>query len=182
MADRKQRIAVMLGFKGFRNAATTIAGIELLHRIRKAQFRLRRLGVPLLRSAGAEAATSLFLAKFGVTSIAGVGGCGVGGSDRCLVAGLHYRDELCSRTLHCRDQLIDMVAGVKNRRFDLALRHIRTRKKQGPVESAGERGNGFRRRHHVRTVGGSALHDAADADIKWGPRAASRLGSSRCLA
>jgi hypothetical protein len=27
----KQRIAVMLGFKGFRNAATTIAGIELLH-------------------------------------------------------------------------------------------------------------------------------------------------------
>jgi transposase-like protein len=36
---------VMLGFKGFRNAATTIAGIELLHRIRKAQFRLRRLGV-----------------------------------------------------------------------------------------------------------------------------------------
>jgi transposase-like protein len=41
----KQRIAVMLGFKGFRNAATTIAGIELLHRIRKAQFRLRRLGV-----------------------------------------------------------------------------------------------------------------------------------------
>jgi transposase-like protein len=41
----KQRIAVMLGFKGFRNAAITIAGIELLHRIRKGQFRLRRLGV-----------------------------------------------------------------------------------------------------------------------------------------
>jgi hypothetical protein len=40
----------------------------------------------VLRSAGAEAATSLFLAKFGVTRIAGVGGCGVGGSDRCLVA------------------------------------------------------------------------------------------------
>jgi hypothetical protein len=34
MADRKQRIAVMLGFKGFRNAATTIAGIELLQRSR----------------------------------------------------------------------------------------------------------------------------------------------------
>jgi transposase-like protein len=31
----KQRIAVMLGFKEFRNAAITIAGIELLHRIRK---------------------------------------------------------------------------------------------------------------------------------------------------
>ena len=86
MADRKQRIAVMLGFKGFRNAATTIAGIELLHRIRKAQFRLRRLGVPLLRSAGAEAATSLFVAKFGMTCIAGVGGCGIRDSDRCLVA------------------------------------------------------------------------------------------------
>ena len=41
----KQRIAVMLGFKRFRNAAITITGIELLHRIRKGQFRLRRLGV-----------------------------------------------------------------------------------------------------------------------------------------
>jgi DDE domain len=41
----KQRIAVMLGFKEFRNAAITIAGIELLRRIRKGQFRLGRLGV-----------------------------------------------------------------------------------------------------------------------------------------
>src|SRR6202047_3791465 len=41
----KQRIAVMLGFKKFRNAAITIAGVELLHRIRKGQFRLGRLGV-----------------------------------------------------------------------------------------------------------------------------------------
>ena len=41
----KQRIAVMLGFKEFRNAAITIAGVELLHRIRKGQFRLGRLGV-----------------------------------------------------------------------------------------------------------------------------------------
>ena len=31
----KQRIAVMLGFKVFRNAAITIAGIEFLQRIRK---------------------------------------------------------------------------------------------------------------------------------------------------
>src|SRR5260221_8960019 len=31
----KQRIAVMLGFKGFRNATIVIAGIELMHRIRK---------------------------------------------------------------------------------------------------------------------------------------------------
>jgi hypothetical protein len=31
----KQRIAVMLGFKGFAIAAITIAGIELMHRIRK---------------------------------------------------------------------------------------------------------------------------------------------------
>jgi transposase-like protein len=37
----KQRIAMMLGFKGLRNAAITIAGIELLHR----QFALGRLGV-----------------------------------------------------------------------------------------------------------------------------------------
>ena len=41
----KQRIAVMLGFKEFRNAAIMIAGIELLHRIRKGQFGLGRLGV-----------------------------------------------------------------------------------------------------------------------------------------
>jgi len=40
----KQRIAAMLGFKQFCNAAITIAGIELLHRIRKGQFGLRRLG------------------------------------------------------------------------------------------------------------------------------------------
>jgi hypothetical protein len=40
----KQRIAV-LGFKQFRRAAITIAGIEPLHRIRKGQFGLRRLGV-----------------------------------------------------------------------------------------------------------------------------------------
>ena len=41
----KQRVAVMLGFKGFKNAAITIAGIELLQHIRKGQFRLGRLGV-----------------------------------------------------------------------------------------------------------------------------------------
>ena len=42
---KKQRIAVMLGFKEFRNAAITIAGIWLLHRIRKGQLGLGRLGV-----------------------------------------------------------------------------------------------------------------------------------------
>jgi transposase-like protein len=40
----KQRIAIMLGIKGFRNAAITIAGIELMHRIRKGQFALGCLG------------------------------------------------------------------------------------------------------------------------------------------
>jgi hypothetical protein len=37
----------MLGFKQFRNAAITITitGIELIHRIRKGQFDLRRLRV-----------------------------------------------------------------------------------------------------------------------------------------
>ena len=35
----------MLGFKRFRNAAVTISGIELMHRIRKAQFNLARLGL-----------------------------------------------------------------------------------------------------------------------------------------
>ena len=41
----KQRIAVMLGLKRFQNAAITISGIELMHRIRKGQFGLGRLGV-----------------------------------------------------------------------------------------------------------------------------------------
>jgi transposase-like protein len=34
----KARTNVMLGFKRFGNAAITIAGIELMHRIRKGQF------------------------------------------------------------------------------------------------------------------------------------------------
>jgi transposase-like protein len=37
----KSRVNVMLGFKRFRNAAIVIAGIELMHRIRKEQFDLR---------------------------------------------------------------------------------------------------------------------------------------------
>jgi transposase-like protein len=39
----KQRVAVMLGFKRFSNAAITIAGIELMHRIRKEQFAVGHL-------------------------------------------------------------------------------------------------------------------------------------------
>jgi transposase-like protein len=39
----KLRIGPMLGFKRFKTAAITIAGIELLLRIRKGQFDLRRL-------------------------------------------------------------------------------------------------------------------------------------------
>jgi transposase-like protein len=35
----------MLGFKSFKRAAVTIAGVELLQRIRKGQFDLGRLGV-----------------------------------------------------------------------------------------------------------------------------------------
>jgi hypothetical protein len=35
----------MLGVKQFRYAVITIAGIELMHCIRKGQFGLRRLGV-----------------------------------------------------------------------------------------------------------------------------------------
>ena len=37
----KLRLGPMLGFKRFRRAATTIAGIELMHRIRKGQFETR---------------------------------------------------------------------------------------------------------------------------------------------
>ena len=39
----KSRIKPMLGFKVFDRAAVTIAGVELLHRIRKGQFNLGRL-------------------------------------------------------------------------------------------------------------------------------------------
>ncbi len=39
----KSRANAMLGFKRFRNAAITLAGIELMHRIRKGQFGLNRL-------------------------------------------------------------------------------------------------------------------------------------------
>ena len=39
----KSRIKPMLGFKVFDCAAVTIAGVELLHRIRKGQFNLGRL-------------------------------------------------------------------------------------------------------------------------------------------
>ena len=38
----KQRCASMLGHKSFTSAATTLAGIELAHRIRKGQFKIRR--------------------------------------------------------------------------------------------------------------------------------------------
>jgi transposase-like protein len=41
----KSRTNVMLGFKRFRCAATTISGIELMHRIRKCQFDLCALGL-----------------------------------------------------------------------------------------------------------------------------------------
>jgi transposase-like protein len=41
----KSRTNVMLGFKRIRSAATTISGIELMHRIRKGQFDLSTLGI-----------------------------------------------------------------------------------------------------------------------------------------
>jgi transposase-like protein len=41
----KSRTNVMLSFKRFRGAATTISGIELMHRIRKGHFELSALGL-----------------------------------------------------------------------------------------------------------------------------------------
>src|SRR6201982_3088034 len=72
-----------------------------------------------------------------------------------------------------------MVAGVENPRFDLTLCHIRPRKKQAPVKSAGERGNGFRRRHGIGTVGWCGLHDAADAEKKRPAHVLHRVFTSR---
>lgn len=40
----KQRVYPMLGFKRFANAAITISGIELVHKIRKGQFDISKLG------------------------------------------------------------------------------------------------------------------------------------------
>ncbi len=45
----KARTGPMLGFKTFVNAARTIAGIELVHRIRKGQFMLVRRRGPIPR-------------------------------------------------------------------------------------------------------------------------------------
>jgi transposase-like protein len=39
----KQRTYPMLGFKRFANAAVTISGIELVHKIRKGQFNITKL-------------------------------------------------------------------------------------------------------------------------------------------
>ena len=39
----KSRTRPMLGFKNFNSAAITLAGVELLHPIRKGQFAIRRL-------------------------------------------------------------------------------------------------------------------------------------------
>ncbi|MGH9745543.1 MAG: IS6 family transposase [Candidatus Acidiferrales bacterium] len=41
----KLRLGLMLGFKRFWRASITIAGIELMHRIRKGQFKLGRLRI-----------------------------------------------------------------------------------------------------------------------------------------
>ena len=48
----KSRTNVMLGWKRFSSAATTIAGIELMHRIRKGQF---NLSIPRLKDAAVPA-------------------------------------------------------------------------------------------------------------------------------
>ena len=41
----KVRLGPMLGLKHFRRVATTIAGIEVMHRIRKGQFKLGKIRV-----------------------------------------------------------------------------------------------------------------------------------------
>ena len=57
----KLRIGPMLGFKRFGTAAITIAGIELLLRIRKGQFNLSRLR---LRDRAAPAVWNAVLAAW----------------------------------------------------------------------------------------------------------------------
>jgi transposase-like protein len=62
----KSRTNVMLGFKQFKNAAITLAGVELMHRIRKGQFsltqlRLKDITVPAVWNA-------VLSAKYGILS------------------------------------------------------------------------------------------------------------------
>lgn len=45
-----QRVYPMLGFKRFRNAAVTIIGIELSHKIRKGQFGTSKLSLEKARA------------------------------------------------------------------------------------------------------------------------------------
>jgi transposase-like protein len=60
----KSRTKVMLGFKRFRSAATTISGIALMHRIRKGQFELWALG---LKDTAAPAVwNAVLLNKYGI--------------------------------------------------------------------------------------------------------------------
>jgi transposase-like protein len=52
----KQRIAPMLRFKRFDTAAITISGIELAEKIKKAQFRIRKVAKRSATAAGIWAA------------------------------------------------------------------------------------------------------------------------------
>jgi hypothetical protein len=56
--------------------------------------------------------------------VARIGDGSVGSSDRRLVAGFNCWHEFRGRDLHCRDQLIDMIAGREDLGFDLAFCHI----------------------------------------------------------
>ncbi|PWB81261.1 MAG: hypothetical protein C3F11_15655 [Methylocystaceae bacterium] len=44
------RLGPMLGSKRLRTASVAIAGVELMHRIRKGQFKLRRLCIKVSRA------------------------------------------------------------------------------------------------------------------------------------
>jgi hypothetical protein len=69
----KSRTSVMLRFKRFRSAATTISGIELTHRIRKGQFDLAKLG---LKDAAAPAVwNAVLLDREGILHMGNVWTC-----------------------------------------------------------------------------------------------------------
>lgn len=66
----KRRYASMLGFKSFANAAITIAGIELTHRIRKRQFSFGPSGARLPQAAlgkGARRSLKLRIRTIGLS-------------------------------------------------------------------------------------------------------------------
>jgi hypothetical protein len=84
----KSRIWPMLGFKEFVSAQITLAGVELLHRIRQGQFALRKLRVA--KKTAPEIWNALLAAEGGKPSR----------------SSLAYKSQLCTRAVRLTFRLV----------------------------------------------------------------------------